>query len=231
MATRSSSKSSSALIDSGAIARDETGAHWRAETNIDAISIPDNLLALSTSRIDRLKEDEWRILQLSSVIGRSFHRSVLEEICQAGNTLERQLNTLQRAELIREVARVPELEYIFQHDLTREAAYNSILLRERREFHLSVGEAVERLFSDRLEENAHLLAHHFYLAGSNEKAMRYSVMAGGESARLYANDEAITHYTRAIEMAVDGVHRTSSLSPCLRPGDAPKNSVASKMKL
>ena len=29
-------------------------------------------------------------------------------------------------------------------------------------------------------------------------------MAGGESARLYANDEAITHYTRAIEMAVDG---------------------------
>ena len=55
-----------------------------------------------------------------------------------------------------------------------------------------------------MEENTHLLAHHFYLAGSNEKAMRYSVMVGGESARLYANDEAITHYTRAIEMAVDG---------------------------
>ena len=192
------------LIDSGAISRDETGAHWRAGTSIDSITIPDNLLALLTSRIDRLKEDERRVLQLSSVIGRTFRRGVLEEICEPGSTLERQLNTLQRAELIREAARVPDLEYIFQHDLTREAAYNSILLRERREFHLSVGEAVERLFSNRLEENAHLLAHHFYQAGSNEKAMRYSVMAGWESARLYANDEAIIHYTRAIEMAGDG---------------------------
>ncbi|NQW22903.1 MAG: AAA family ATPase [SAR202 cluster bacterium] len=189
------------LIDSGVITRDETGAHWQADTNVDAISIPDNLLALLTARIDRLEEDERRTLQKSSVIGRSFHLGVLEEICEPGNTLARHLNTLQRAELIREATRVPELEYIFQHDLTREAAYNSILLRERREFHLNVGEAVERLFSDRLEENAHLLAHHFYQAGSNERALKYSILAGDKSARLYANNEAITHYTRAIEMA------------------------------
>ena len=192
------------LIDSGVINRDETGARWQADTDVDAISIPDNLLALLTARIDRLEEDERRTLQKSSVIGRSFHLGVLEEICEPGNALARHLNTLQRAELIREAARVPELEYIFQHDLTREAAYNSILLRERREFHLIVGEAVERLFSDRLEENAHLLAHHFYQAGSNERALRYSVMAGDTSARMYANDEAITHYTRAIDMAQEG---------------------------
>jgi len=189
------------LIDTGAIARDDSGMLWCAEADIQEIAIPDNLLAMLSSRIDRLEEDARRTLQLSSVIGRSFYHGVLKQISEAGVTLDRNLNTLQRAELIREAARLPELEYMFQHDLTREAAYNSILLRERREFHLRVGEAVEQLFGDRLEENAHLLAHHFYQAGENERALKYSIIAGDESARLYANDEAITHYSRAIPIA------------------------------
>lgn len=199
------------LIDNGTVTRDESGTHWRADTNYDEISIPDNLLALLTSRIDRLEEDARRTLQLSSVIGRSFYRGVLELIADSSETLYRQLSTLQRAELIREEARVPELEYIFQHDLTQEAAYNSILLRERREFHLRVGEAVEKRFNDRLEENARLLARHFYQAGQIEKALKYSVRAGEESTRLYANDEAITHYTHAIEMATKGDYSNDQL--------------------
>ena len=171
------------LIDNGAITRDETSAHWRADADISEISIPENLLALLTSRIDRLEDDVRRNLQLSSVIGRSFYHGVLEQISDTGIVLDRQLNILQRAELIREAARVPELEYIFQHDLTREAAYNSILLRERREYHLRVGEAVEKLFNDRLEENAHLLAHHFHQGGDNKRALKYSVLAGDVAAR------------------------------------------------
>ena len=109
--------------------------------------------------------------------------------------------TLQRAELIREAARVPELEYIFRHDLTRDSAYNSILLRERREFHGRVGQAIEEIFVGRLEEQSYLLPHHFYQAGDTQKALIYSVMAGEMAENVYANDEAITHYTRAIEIA------------------------------
>ena len=154
-----------------------------------------------TSRIDRLTEDARRTLQLSSVIGRSFYHRVLKLISDSSIALDQHLSALQRAELIREAGRVPELEYIFRHDLTREAAYSSILLRERREFHRRVGEAVEELFNDRLEEQPHLLAHHFYQAGDNQKAMKYSAMAGGVAARLYAHHEATTHYTRAIELA------------------------------
>ena len=154
-----------------------------------------------TSRIDQLEEDARRTLQLSSVIGRSFYHRVLKLISDSGIPLDGQLSTLQRAELIREAGRVPELEYIFRHDLTREAAYNSILLRERRVFHQRVGEAVEELFNDRLEEHYHLLAHHFYQGGDNERAMKYSALAGDVAARLFALDEATTHYTRAVEIA------------------------------
>ena len=198
------------LIDIGAVTRDENGMHWRADTKVEEIPIPENIESLLTSRIDRLEEDARRTLQLSSVIGRSFHHRVLARIAHSTNALDGELDMLERAELIQEAARVPELEYLFRHDLTREAAYRSILLRARREFHKRVGEAVEELFGDRLEEQAHRLAHHFYEATDYEAALRYSMMAGDAASRLYAQQEARSHYTRAIEL-VDRVSASAEV--------------------
>jgi class 3 adenylate cyclase/tetratricopeptide (TPR) repeat protein len=192
------------LIDIGAVAQDESGMRWNADTAVADIPIPENLLALLTARIDRLEEDARRTLQLSSVIGRSFYHRVLKQISDTAITLDRELGTLQRAELILEAGRMPELEYVFPHDLTREAAYNSILLRARRKFHKQVGDAVEELFADRLEEQAHRLAHHFYEAQDYQRALDYSMMAGDSASRLYAHQEADFHYSRAIELVTGG---------------------------
>ena len=189
------------LIDSGAVVMDETTGHWRTVERVDAIAIPDNLQALLISRIDRLEEEARQTLQLASVIGRSFYHEVLKRVSDEAIALDRQLSTLQRVDLIREEARVPDVEYIFRHELTRQAAYDSILRRRRPEFHRRVGEAIEELFDERLEEEAHRLAYHFGEAGDDEKALRYSVMAGEGAARLYANDEAVRHYARAVEIA------------------------------
>ncbi len=187
------------LIDTGAVIRDESGMHWRVDTKVEDIPIPENLQALLTARIDRLEDDTRRTLQLSSVIGRSFHHGVLKLISDSSIALDKQLSTLQRVELIREASRVPELEYIFQHDLTREAAYNSILLRERREFHRRVGEAVEEMFNDRLEEQSHLMAHHFYEAGDTQRALKYSIIAGERALSTYAHEEALAHFRQGLD--------------------------------
>ena len=188
------------LIDSGAVIRDETGMRWQATTKVEDIAIPGNLQALLISRIDRLKQEARRTLQLASVVGRSFYYQVLKLMSDTAIALDRQLSTLQRVELIREAARVPELEYMFRHELTRDAAYNSILRRRRPELHRRVGEALETLFPDRLEEEAHRLAYHFYEAGDQERALKYSITAGDAAAHLYANTEAISHYARALEL-------------------------------
>ena len=124
------------------------------------------------------------------MIGRSFHYGVINLISGSSINLDRQLSTLQRVELIRESSRVPELEYIFQHDLTREAAYNSILLRKCREFHKRVGETVEEMFNDRLEEQSHLLAHHFYEAGETQRTLKYSIIAGERAFSTYGHEKA-----------------------------------------
>ncbi len=191
------------LIDSGAVVRDETGARWSATDNGDAdIDLPDNLQALLVARIDRLEEGVRRTVQMASVIGRSFYYRVLKRITELGDSLDPYLVRLQNAELILETGRSPEREYAFRHSLTQEAAYNTILLRRRREFHRSVGEAMEELFPDRYEELAQRLAHHFAEARVADKALRYYTLAGDAAMRLYANAEAAGHYGEALQLAL-----------------------------
>jgi predicted ATPase len=153
------------------------------------------------ARVDRLEDRTRQTLQLSAVLGRTFHHRVLQDLSGEAVALDKQLNTLQQAGLIQEAARVPELQYTFRHALIRDAAYASIFHRRRRAFHGRVAEAIERLFPNRLEEEADRLAGHYYQAREYERARRYYTLAGDRAARIYAGAEAEGHYRRAIEIA------------------------------
>jgi len=152
------------------------------------------------ARIDRLQEEARRVLQMASVIGRIFPYRVLAAIAAEEGELAAHLLTLQREEMVRERARVPELEYIFKHHLTQEAAYNGLLRRERRSLHRQVAEAWERLSPDRVEERLGLLAHHWEQAGDRERAVEYLRRAGEQAAAQFANAEAVTYFTRALDL-------------------------------
>jgi class 3 adenylate cyclase/tetratricopeptide (TPR) repeat protein len=188
------------LIDEGAVIRTGNGLEWEAKRHLEDISLPDNLQALLIARIDRLDAEIRRTLQLASVIGRSFFFRILEMLNEATGELNQHLTALQRVELIREAARFPELEYMFLHEMTRDAAYETILKRERRKFHQSVGEAIEALFPERIEDEASRLAQHFLEANEFQKAFDYFIMAGDHARRLYANSEAIQAYSKAISL-------------------------------
>ena len=189
------------LIEQGAVLQSDAGLRWNADTKVADIPIPDSLQALLMARIDRLDEQTKSTLQAASVIGRAFYYRILERISDTALALGKQMLSLERAELLREAGRVPELEYMFKHDLARDAAYGSMLNRKRREFHKRVGEAMETIFSDQLEEHAHRLAQHFALAGDNERAARYFMMAGEVAAALHANEESAAHFGQALEAA------------------------------
>jgi len=188
------------LIDNGAIVYDEMMEQWEATRRVEDIAIPDTLQGVLMARIDRLEEEPRRVLQMASVIGRIFLYRVLSAITREEMELDQRLLTLQREEMIRERARVPELEYIFKHHLTQEAAYNGLLRRERRSFHRQVAEALERLFPDRVEEQLGLLARHWEQAGERERAVEYLQRAGEQAAAQFANAEAVGYFTRALDL-------------------------------
>jgi tetratricopeptide (TPR) repeat protein len=107
---------------------------------------------------------------------------------------------LESSGLVRLAQVEPELEYLFRHALIQDAAYESLLRADRKRLHLQVGEGLERTYPDRLAELAPLLAPHFDLGGDPVRALRYFTLAGDEAARLYANVEAIQHYTHALAL-------------------------------
>jgi predicted ATPase len=189
------------LIEQGVVYETEDKLHWKATAKVADITIPDTLQALLMARIDRLDQEAKSTLQVASVIGRSFYYRILKAISESAIALDKQLGSLQRVELLREAERMPELEYMFKHELARDAAYGSILNRKRRELHQRVAEAIEAMFPDRLEEHAHRLAHHASLAGDHARALKYYAMAGEAAAALHANDESAMHFAHAIEAA------------------------------
>jgi ABC-type oligopeptide transport system substrate-binding subunit len=186
------------LIDDGAIVLDEARGRWMAMRDVADIDIPDTLQGVLMARIDRLREETKRVLQMAAVIGRIFLYRVLAAIAAAERDVDCQLLTLQQEEMIRERARQPELEYIFKHHLTQEVAYNGLLKKERRVFHRQVAEALERLYPDRVDEQLGLLAYHWDRSGDADKATEYLLRAGDQARLAYAHREAVEYYQRAL---------------------------------
>ncbi len=191
------------LIDVGAIVKDDDGRRWLAAQPVEELAIPDNLQAMLTSRIDRLDKQTKVTLQIASVIGRTFYQRVLAYMAEKKQQLDGELQALREAELILESAQRPELQYMFRHELTRDATYRTLLRRQRRRYHRRAGEAIEALFPDRLDDEAHRLAYHFGEAGDKGRALKYHEIAGDQAVGLYANKEAAEHYSAAIGLAKD----------------------------
>ncbi|HZY44172.1 MAG TPA: hypothetical protein VFF70_05405, partial [Anaerolineae bacterium] len=94
-----------------------------------------------------------------------------------------------------------EAAYLFRHALIQDAAYASLIKQDRRQLNLIVGETLERLYADRVEQIAPRLAAHFDSAGDDRRALKYFTLAGDQAAQQFANAEASTHYTRALDIA------------------------------
>ncbi|MCL4459873.1 MAG: tetratricopeptide repeat protein [Chloroflexi bacterium] len=192
------------LIESKLLVRENHT--WRADGPITPTIIPESVQGVIMSRLDRLEEKPKRVLQQAAVIGRRFSLGLLREISDVAE-LNPCLSQLEEGEFIflrDRHAREPE--YTFKHILTQEVAYNSLLLRSRRELHQKVAERLERRYSDRLEPHVEALAHHYHRGEVWAKALRFSALAGDKAKRLYANREALHYYSQALE-AVDHLEK------------------------
>jgi tetratricopeptide (TPR) repeat protein len=112
--------------------------------------------------------------------------------------LKSYLLDLQRLEFIYEKSLFPELEYIFKHALIQEVAYESVLTKRRRKLHERIGEAIEELYADRLEELYEMLAHHYSRSENLEKAYQYLKLSAEKAIRKHSLWEAFRSCRQAI---------------------------------
>lgn len=190
------------LIDEGIIQRETD--HWRLAAGTDslAIGVPETLHDLILARVDRLDPMLRRILQIASVIGKNFSLPVLNAVLQPASAgdLHANLAALVEREFLLPQPDGPEQEYSFRHILMSDAIYATLLRRERSKLHGRVGEAIEVLYSDRLEGQIELLAHHYRWSTQLDRALHYLILAGQKAIRNYVNEQARQHLEAALEL-------------------------------
>jgi predicted ATPase len=163
--------------------------------------VPATVQDVIMARIDRLEDTYKRTLQLASVIGREFVFTILEKIARPDQKLGSELQALQQSELITEKNFFPELEYMFKHALTQDVAYNSLLLKQRKELHTRVAAAIEEIKNNSLEEHLETLAYHYKKGNRPEKAFEFLVRAGEKAMELSSVEVAKGHFIEALKIA------------------------------
>jgi len=165
--------------------------------------VPDSVEEILLARIDRLPEEPRSLLQAASVamIGRYFRRSALE-FCVGRTDLDGLLSLLTDRELVRlERTTDEDTEYVFEHALARDVAYNNLLRSERRLLHGRVGEYIEQHYANSLNAYVDDLSYHFYNSEDAARALHYLPQSAARAERSYSNAQAILHYKRALEKA------------------------------
>jgi class 3 adenylate cyclase/tetratricopeptide (TPR) repeat protein len=176
----------------------QSGA-YRLAQDLPSIQVPPTVQAVLATRIDRLSEDEKRLLQTAAVIGNEVSLSLLQAIAEMPEEeLYQGLTHLQAAEFLYETSLFPERLYTFKHALTHEVAYGGLLQKRRRVLHAQIVEALEALTADRPEEHIERLAYHALRGEVWEKALRYFRQAGARASRHSAHREAVAYCEQAL---------------------------------
>src|SRR5262249_22780231 len=120
----------------------ERGAR-RVVGKLDTLHVPPTVQGVIAARIDRLPAEEKLLLQQASVIGTDVRLALLEAVAEVPDGVARRaLHSLQTSGFIHQTSMFPDLEYRFQHVLTREVAYVSLLKEQRRLLHVRAAVAI-----------------------------------------------------------------------------------------
>lgn len=95
--------------------------------------------------------------------------------------------------------KLSQQKYSFNSRLTWEVIYDAVMFSEKRRLHNLVGLYIESKNKGNLDNISDLLLHHFESAQNYPKTVFYGALAGDRAARMFAAEEAIHSYMRALD--------------------------------
>lgn len=182
------------LIDSGVLVRGADS--WMVQRPASEFKMPSTIQGAVAARLDRLSHHKRSLLQVASVLGRTFSQAFLAKVAGTAMPVPG-LDELIKANFLYQTS---SGDYAFTQALTQEVAYQSLLLSSRKELHGRAGQALEELYADHLDENAHILAYHFGLAEDAARALRYQVKAAQRAYDFFDLATAKTAVEKALTL-------------------------------
>ncbi len=170
------------------------------------LGIPDTVQSVVLRRLDHLEPSQREILRRAAVIGTEFSLSILARIVDPAIDLDETISKLRTLDFVTQVRDEPQPVLAFKHAIMQEVAYETLLLRQRRELHRQVAQAIETTTGGHPEEYCESLAYHYARSDDRDSAVRYLEMAGDRAARSFALDAARNHFAAAVQMLAEIEH-------------------------
>ena len=163
--------------------------------------MPDTVQAVLLARIIRLPATAKRLLQTAAVIGKDVSLPLLHAVTEVPEeAMQRDLGHLQAAEFLYETYAPTALAYTFKHTLTQEVTSQSLVRHVRQRYHERIAQVLEERFPEVAETQPELLAQHYTGAERGAQAIAYWQRAGQRAVERSANVEAISHFTKGLEL-------------------------------
>jgi tetratricopeptide (TPR) repeat protein len=167
--------------------------------NIQTVTIPSMIQDVIMARVDSLPGAAKGVLQAGSVIGREFSYHLIKRVTGLSEReLLSYMSALKDSELLFERGIFPDSTYIFKHALTHEVVYGSILTRRKKKLHEEIGNAIEKIYKDNLDEYYGVLAEHFINSENYEKGAGYSRLAGKKARKKASLNDSIAYAEKRI---------------------------------
>jgi tetratricopeptide (TPR) repeat protein len=151
-----------------------------------------------TTRIDSLAPGDRALLRWASVLGASFSADLVARVLEDDPDAELDAESWDR--LAEFVERDPYVagNFHFRHALIRDAAYEGLSFRRRRELHGRVGDVLRETVG---EDDPETLSLHFSLGERPGDAWIYALVAADNAKAKFANADAIELLRRALDAA------------------------------
>src|SRR5215510_48956 len=173
-----------------------------------AIGLPESLRHLIEQQLGQVSPEDRRVLEAASVAGVEFSAAAvaagvnLEEL-----DVEERCAALARREQFvqaRGTAEWPDgtvaARYGFIHAVYQEGVYEGVPAGRRVWLHQRIGARQEAGYGAQAREIAAELAVHFERGRDARRAVQYRWQAGSKALRRSAHQEAITHWTKGVEL-------------------------------
>ena len=195
------------MKEHGMIVRDQAG-RWIEGKTFDWKRLPSRIDAVITERINRLTKIMRDILLIASIEGEEFSAEVAarqlkmdekELIRILSSELEKR-HQLVSAKGIKTLVKQRISWYTFRHIMFQKYLYNTLDKVERVHLHEEVGNIIEELYGEKVDEVSVQLARHFQEAGIPAKAFEYLVKAGTRAVHFSAYEETIVLFKKALDI-------------------------------
>ena len=185
------------VIDSNLL--ENIDGEYSLQHPISSLAIPESLQDSLMARLDQLALAK-ELAQLAATLGRRFSHKLL---AAASGLSEEKLHSsimkLLDAELIYQRGTAPDCVYEFKHAMVQDIAYQTLLKSTRLRYHQRIAQLLENRFSDEIDNNPELLAHHYTEAQIADAAVTHWHRAGQKAVSRSENLEAIDHIYKGLD--------------------------------